>query len=153
MLKKQFTNTSRLLLRLHSTNFKLISNLVSNFLYIENDMDQVDKVTHQVDSVSLMLLVVSNIFICLSSHDCTLIIDVAIYFILIFFYCEFYCEYKKWKKSSSRELMHMLCMHLEILGAWSFLFQSLTGNIVSSCDCSAQIWNSPICTVNFLPVI
>ena len=82
MLKKQFTNTSRLLLRLHSTNFKLISNLVSNFLYIENDMDQVDKVTHQVDNVSLMLLVVSNIFICLSSHDCTLIIDVAIYFIL-----------------------------------------------------------------------
>ena len=82
MLKKQFTNTSRLLLRLHSTNFKLISNLVSNFLYIENDMDQVDKVTHQVDSVSLMLLAVSNIFICLSSHDCTLIIDVAIYFIL-----------------------------------------------------------------------
>ena len=82
MLKKQFTNTSRLLLRLHSTNFKLISNPVSNFLYIENDMDQVDKVTHQVDSVSLMLLAVSNIFICLSSHDCTLIIDVAIYFIL-----------------------------------------------------------------------
>ena len=82
MLKKQFTNTSRLLLRLHSTNFKLILMLYQTSHILRMIWIRWIKVTHQVDSVSLMLLAVSNIFICSSPHDCTIIIDVAIYFIL-----------------------------------------------------------------------
>ena len=55
MLKKQFTNASRLLLRLCRSNFKLISKSAKLLVKIET-------VVAQLDRVSPTLLAVSNNF-------------------------------------------------------------------------------------------
>ena len=90
MLQKQFSSASRILPKIHSANFKLVSNnVISNFPKVVN-------VVVQVDKLSLTSLAGSNIiFIYFQTHMInhinTLLVSVAaIYFIPRCFYYLFH---------------------------------------------------------------
>lgn len=161
MLKKQFTNTSRILFRLHSTNFKLISNNVaSNFLYILRML--------WLRWIGVPLTV-RNMFLptwlyIVNNWDCHLF---HTGFSLSLFQTNFLSKKEKFKKSNllgtGAHAVHkfrnpictviyasviillssvvMLWTNLEISYAQNhFWFHHLTGNIVTSSNCHTQIY-------------